>query len=82
MLSAVMFGKWTDHVKGWRSAELGDRILFITYEEMCQVKHKHVETAYSPKAVILLTIAAEGSPKQAARHFDGSNKTPPLLPFV
>ncbi|XP_033984031.1 sulfotransferase family 2, cytosolic sulfotransferase 3 [Trematomus bernacchii] len=32
----VMFGKWTDHVKGWRSAELGDRILFITYEEMCQ----------------------------------------------
>ncbi|XP_010779236.1 sulfotransferase family cytosolic 2B member 1-like, partial [Notothenia coriiceps] len=33
----VMFGKWTDHVKGWRTAELGDRILFITYEEMCQV---------------------------------------------
>ncbi|KAM4735463.1 sulfotransferase family 2, cytosolic sulfotransferase 3 isoform 2-T2 [Anableps anableps] len=32
----VLFGKWTDHVKSWRQAELGDRILFITYEEMVQ----------------------------------------------
>ncbi|XP_017265340.1 sulfotransferase 2B1-like [Kryptolebias marmoratus] len=32
----VMFGKWTDHVKSWRHAELGDRIMFITYEEMVQ----------------------------------------------
>ncbi|XP_008430281.1 sulfotransferase family 2, cytosolic sulfotransferase 3 isoform X1 [Poecilia reticulata] len=32
----VFFGKWTDHVKSWRNAELGDRILFITYEEMVQ----------------------------------------------
>ncbi|XP_038145861.1 sulfotransferase family 2, cytosolic sulfotransferase 3 isoform X1 [Cyprinodon tularosa] len=32
----VLFGKWTDHVKSWRHAELGDRILFITYEEMVQ----------------------------------------------
>ncbi|XP_067366281.1 sulfotransferase 2B1-like isoform X1 [Channa argus] len=30
----VLFGKWTDHVKGWRLAKLGDRILYITYEEM------------------------------------------------
>nr|XP_057909357.1 sulfotransferase family 2, cytosolic sulfotransferase 3 isoform X2 [Doryrhamphus excisus] len=32
----VLFGKWTDHVKSWRNADLGDRILFITYEEMVQ----------------------------------------------
>lgn len=38
MLSAVLFGKWTDHVKGWRHTELGDRIMYITYEEMVQVK--------------------------------------------
>lgn len=31
-----MFGKWTDHVKSWRNPELGDRILYITYEEMLQ----------------------------------------------
>ncbi|XP_053182967.1 sulfotransferase family 2, cytosolic sulfotransferase 3 [Scomber japonicus] len=32
----VMFGKWTDHVKGWRHTDLGDRIMYITYEEMVQ----------------------------------------------
>ncbi|KAM4633223.1 sulfotransferase 2B1-like [Polymixia lowei] len=32
----VLFGKWTDHVKSWRHTELGDRILYITYEEMVQ----------------------------------------------
>ncbi|XP_059195345.1 sulfotransferase family 2, cytosolic sulfotransferase 3 [Centropristis striata] len=32
----VLFGKWTDHVKGWKSAELGNRIMYITYEEMVQ----------------------------------------------
>ncbi|XP_054638704.1 sulfotransferase family 2, cytosolic sulfotransferase 3 isoform X2 [Dunckerocampus dactyliophorus] len=32
----VLFGKWTDHVKSWKHAALGDRILFITYEEMVQ----------------------------------------------
>lgn len=34
----VMLGKWTEHVKSWRNPELGDRILYITYEEMIQVK--------------------------------------------
>lgn len=37
-LFAVLFGKWTDHVKSWRNSELGDRIMYITYEEMVQVK--------------------------------------------
>ncbi|MCJ8745523.1 hypothetical protein PDJAM_G00131200 [Pangasius djambal] len=32
----VMFGKWTDHVKSWTNPDLGDRILYITYEEMIQ----------------------------------------------
>ncbi|CAL8289190.1 unnamed protein product [Merluccius merluccius] len=32
----VMFGKWTDHVKSWRHADLGDKILFTTYQEMVQ----------------------------------------------
>uniref|UniRef100_A0A1A7Z1V5 Sulfotransferase n=1 Tax=Iconisemion striatum TaxID=60296 RepID=A0A1A7Z1V5_9TELE len=32
----VLFGKWTDHVKSWRRAGLGDRIMYITYEEMVQ----------------------------------------------
>ncbi|KAM3873439.1 sulfotransferase 2B1-like [Diretmus argenteus] len=32
----VLFGKWTDHVKSWRHTEMGDRILYITYEEMLQ----------------------------------------------
>ncbi|XP_018582442.1 sulfotransferase family 2, cytosolic sulfotransferase 3 isoform X1 [Scleropages formosus] len=32
----VLFGKWTDHVKCWRNLDLGDRILYITYEEMLQ----------------------------------------------
>ncbi|XP_078143294.1 sulfotransferase family 2, cytosolic sulfotransferase 3 [Centroberyx gerrardi] len=35
----VLFGKWTDHVKSWRHTELGDRILYITYEEMVQDLH-------------------------------------------
>lgn len=32
----VLFGKWTDHVKSWKHSELGDRIMYITYEEMVQ----------------------------------------------
>ncbi|XP_069549205.1 sulfotransferase family 2, cytosolic sulfotransferase 3 isoform X3 [Brachyistius frenatus] len=32
----VLFGKWTDHVKSWKHSELGDRITYITYEEMVQ----------------------------------------------
>ncbi|XP_026851829.2 sulfotransferase 2B1-like isoform X1 [Electrophorus electricus] len=32
----VLFGKWTDHVKSWKSPDLGDRILYITYEELVQ----------------------------------------------
>ncbi|XP_058502721.1 sulfotransferase family 2, cytosolic sulfotransferase 3 isoform X2 [Solea solea] len=32
----VMFGKWTDHVKSWRQPALGDRIMYITYEDMVQ----------------------------------------------
>uniref|UniRef100_A0A8C9VE79 Sulfotransferase n=1 Tax=Scleropages formosus TaxID=113540 RepID=A0A8C9VE79_SCLFO len=35
-LCLVLFGKWTDHVKCWRNLDLGDRILYITYEEMLQ----------------------------------------------
>lgn len=38
-LSIVLFGKWTDHVKSWRKNDLGDRILFVTYEEMVKVSH-------------------------------------------
>lgn len=30
----VLFGKWTEHFKSWRKADLGDRMLFVTYEEM------------------------------------------------
>ncbi|XP_063054320.1 sulfotransferase 2B1-like [Engraulis encrasicolus] len=32
----VLFGKWTEHVKSWKEADLGDRILHITYDEMVQ----------------------------------------------
>ncbi|KAK1806714.1 hypothetical protein P4O66_005214 [Electrophorus voltai] len=32
----VLFGKWTDHVKSWKNPDLGDRILYITYEELVQ----------------------------------------------
>ncbi|XP_047664525.1 sulfotransferase 2B1-like [Tachysurus fulvidraco] len=32
----VMYGKWTDHAKSWRNTDLGDRIFYITYEEMIQ----------------------------------------------
>ncbi|KAM3873669.1 sulfotransferase 2B1-like [Diretmus argenteus] len=35
-LEGKVFGKWTDHVKSWRHTEMGDRILYITYEEMLQ----------------------------------------------
>ncbi|KAJ8005353.1 hypothetical protein DPEC_G00145740 [Dallia pectoralis] len=30
----VIFGKWTDHVKSWQNSDLGDRILYVSYEEM------------------------------------------------
>lgn len=30
----VFFGKWTDHIKSWRNTNLGDRIMYVTYEEM------------------------------------------------
>ncbi|KAG7266646.1 hypothetical protein CRUP_032324 [Coryphaenoides rupestris] len=32
----VILGKWTDHVKSWRHADLGERILHVTYQEMVQ----------------------------------------------
>ncbi|XP_077577966.1 sulfotransferase family 2, cytosolic sulfotransferase 3 isoform X2 [Stigmatopora nigra] len=32
----VMFGKWTDHVKSWKHTDLGDRIMYLTYEQMIQ----------------------------------------------
>ncbi|KAK1806717.1 hypothetical protein P4O66_005215 [Electrophorus voltai] len=32
----VLFGKWTDHMKSWKNPDLGDRILYITYEELVQ----------------------------------------------
>ncbi|KAG7317901.1 hypothetical protein KOW79_018936 [Hemibagrus wyckioides] len=40
---SVIFGKWTDHVKCWRNTDLGDRILYITYEEMIQDLHGVLE---------------------------------------
>lgn len=30
----LAFGKWTAHVKSWKNAKLGDRIMYLTYEEM------------------------------------------------
>ncbi|KAK3541266.1 hypothetical protein QTP86_019405 [Hemibagrus guttatus] len=39
----VMFGKWTDHLKSWKNLDLGDRILYITYEEMIQDLHGAIE---------------------------------------
>ncbi|XP_051575663.1 sulfotransferase 2B1-like [Myxocyprinus asiaticus] len=33
---SIIFGKWIDHVKRWRILDLGDRILYVTYEEMLQ----------------------------------------------
>ncbi|KAI5611996.1 sulfotransferase family 2, cytosolic sulfotransferase 3 [Silurus asotus] len=39
----VIFGKWTDHVKCWNNTDLGDRILYITYEEMIQDLHGALE---------------------------------------
>ena len=35
----VMFGKWTNHVRSWRLTDLGDRILYVTYEDMIEVRH-------------------------------------------
>uniref|UniRef100_A0A4W4EHZ6 Sulfotransferase n=1 Tax=Electrophorus electricus TaxID=8005 RepID=A0A4W4EHZ6_ELEEL len=32
----VFYGKWADHVKSWRNPDIGDRILYIKYEEMIQ----------------------------------------------
>ncbi|KAM8846764.1 sulfotransferase family 2, cytosolic sulfotransferase 3 [Synchiropus picturatus] len=32
----VLFGKWTEHIKSWKHTDLGDRIMFITYEEMIE----------------------------------------------
>ncbi|XP_041082847.1 sulfotransferase 2B1-like [Polyodon spathula] len=32
----LLFGKWCDHVRGWRSSELKGRVLYITYEEMLE----------------------------------------------
>lgn len=32
----VLFGKWTDHMKSWMNTELGDRIMYLTYEDMLQ----------------------------------------------
>ncbi|KAK3541253.1 hypothetical protein QTP86_017972 [Hemibagrus guttatus] len=40
---SVFFGKWTDHVKSWRHTDVGDRILYITYEEMIQDLHGALE---------------------------------------
>lgn len=35
-LEGKVFGKWTDHVKSWKNSSLGDRIMYITYEDMKQ----------------------------------------------
>lgn len=42
VLSAVLFGKWTNHVQSWSHTDLGDRIMYITYEEMNQVE-EHIQ---------------------------------------
>ncbi|XP_034063528.1 sulfotransferase family 2, cytosolic sulfotransferase 3 isoform X2 [Gymnodraco acuticeps] len=60
----VMFGKWTDHVKSWRSAELGDRILFITYEEMCQ----DLPAALRQMSDFLGRNLSEGTIQKIAQH--------------
>ncbi|KAK5922670.1 hypothetical protein CgunFtcFv8_019912 [Champsocephalus gunnari] len=60
----VMFGKWTDHVKGWRSAELGDRILFITYEEMCE----DLPAALRQMSDFLGRNPSEGTIQKIAQH--------------
>ena len=54
-LFLVMLGKWTDHVKSWRHTDLGDRILYTTYEAMVEVM---VESSYwdLPKLVNRLTL--------------------------
>ncbi|XP_028836408.1 sulfotransferase family cytosolic 2B member 1-like isoform X1 [Denticeps clupeoides] len=30
----VLFGKWTDHMKSWQKADIGNKIMYVTYEAM------------------------------------------------
>lgn len=57
-LPAVLFGKWTDHVKSWKLSELGERIMFITYEEMVQVVKQHFILAIHTVMVSLKSLTA------------------------
>lgn len=56
VLSAVMFGKWTDHVKSWRHTELGDRIMYLTYEEMVEVNLTEAELSSEGSTIWLSEI--------------------------
>lgn len=38
LLSAVQFGSWFDHIKGWIRMQSHENFLFITYEELQQVR--------------------------------------------
>ncbi|KAK3515331.1 hypothetical protein QTP70_015610 [Hemibagrus guttatus] len=51
----VFFGKWTDHVKSWRHTDVGDRILYITYEEMIQVMCFHPGSAWFSRTHVTLS---------------------------
>lgn len=53
---SVMFGKWTDHTKSWRNTDLGDRIFYVTYEEMIQVKCFHTGDAIEFEEVDCLLL--------------------------
>lgn len=37
-LPAVQFGSWFDHIKGWIRMQSQENFLFITYEELQQVR--------------------------------------------
>lgn len=68
LMSAVLFGKWTDHVKSWKRSELGDRILFITYEEMVEVmKQSSAHVAMAP--LKRLAAVPERAPERAPQCF-------------
>ncbi|XP_062841826.1 sulfotransferase family 2, cytosolic sulfotransferase 3 [Trichomycterus rosablanca] len=65
----VMFGKWTDHVKSWRNSNLGDGILYVTYEELIEDLHGVVERI----AGFLGRQLSEESLKRVTEHAEFKN---------
>lgn len=60
---AVQFGSWFDHIKGWIRMQSHENFLFITYEELQQVRLVYVRppppSPHTPGCLPILVLGKQ-----------------------